>query len=356
MYLIAETFRIIFNPATIMLHIGNIWSFKKHAIGFVLFFPLAIMMAHPHGALAQSREMIRIGVTQIGSHNALDDDQKGFESALASSGFQEGVNIIFDRQNAEGDAARADAIARKFVTDGVDLIHCISTPSAQAIMKATRKIPVVFSSITDPVLAGIVPRDSAFGKRTGTNVTGVSDSWPVSLQIQTYSRFVPAVKKWGTIYNPSEPNSMSHIKIMRDTALHLGLELIEAVVSNSDQVADAALSLVGRVQAIVVTSDNTSVANLDAIVRVCNQQKIALFAGDVDSVSRGAIAAYGLDYFLVGYSAGKKAALILKGVEPGDIPWGPVEKFSFVINAQAAKKQGVDIPIHLLNKANKVIH
>ena len=120
-------------------------------------------------------------------------------------------------------------------------------------------------------------------------------------------------------------------------------------------IADLGADLVGKVQAIAITSDNTSVANFDAIARVCDQHNIALFAGDVDSVPRGAIAAYGMDYFLVGYSAGKKAALILKGVRPGDIPWGPVEKFSLVINLKAARAQGVTVAPELQKRADKVI-
>jgi putative ABC transport system substrate-binding protein len=112
---------------------------------------------------------------------------------------------------------------------------------------------------------------------------------------------------------------------------------------------------VGRVQALTITSDNTTVSELEAIVKVAGKHRIALFAGDVDSVARGAVAAYGLDYFLVGYAAGKKAALVLKGIKPGDIPWGPVEKFSLVINLKAARAQGVTITPELLRKADKVL-
>lgn len=319
-------------------------------------FSLAFMLlALPNLTLAQSQKMIRIGVTKIVSHAALDADEKGFVAALASAGFKEGVNVSFDRQNAQGDIARANTIARKFVADEVDLIHSIATPTTQAVLKTKTTIPVVFSSITDPVFAGIVPSDSAAGKRTGTNVTGVSDLWPVFLQLQTYAKFVPTVKNWGTIYNPAEANSVTHVKAMRAAAQKLGLTLVEATVANSAEVERATASLVGRVQAIIITSDNTAVANFEAIVKVCNQHQVALFAGDVDSVSRGAVAAYGLDYFLVGYSAGKKAALVLKGVKPGDIPWGYVEKFSFVINQKAALAQGVQVTADLLRKADKVI-
>ena len=322
-----------------------------------LWIPLALILVLVAPGLAQGADapMVRIGVTKIVSHAALDADEKGFEAALTSAGFKEGVNISYDRQNAQGDAAKATAIARKFAGDKVDLVHSIATPTSQAVVKVIDKIPVVFSSISDPVDAGVVPKDSAPGKKTGTNITGVSDMWPVMLQMETYAKFVPTAKKWGTIYNPAEANSVTHIKAMREAAKSLGLELVEVHVAHGDDVEQAANSLVGKVQAITITSDNTTVVRLDAIARVCDKNKIALFAGDVDSVPRGAVAAYGMDYFLVGYSAGKKAALVLKGVKPGDIPWGPVEKFTLVINLKAARAQGVSVPPDLLKRADKVL-
>jgi putative ABC transport system substrate-binding protein len=306
-------------------------------------------------SFAEDKKMIRIGVTQIISHQALDADQKGFENALSSSGFKEGVNVIYDRQNAQGDMNKANAIAQKFMDDKVDLIHAIATPTTQAVVKITKNIPVIFSSITDPINAGIVPKDSAPGKKTGTNVTGVSDRWPVFRQMEMYVKFIPKAKQWGTIYNAGEANSVVHIKEMKEATKKLGLELVEVTITNRSEVPKAMNSLVGKVQAIVITSDNTTVSEFDAIVKICNEKKIALFAGFLEGVPMGAIAAYGLDYFLVGYSAGKKAVLVLKGLKPGEIPWGPMEKFSLVINPGAAKHQGVTIPPEILKKADKVL-
>ncbi len=305
--------------------------------------------------LASERKVFRIGVTKIVPHAALDADEKGFEAGLASAGFKEGVNVIYDRQNAQGDLGKAQAIAEKFVEQKPDLIHSIATPTTQAMVKAAKNIPIVFSSVTDPVSAGIVPKGSAPGQKTSTNITGVSDQWPVALQIQTYAKFVPKAKRWGTIYNPAESNSVQHISMMREATAKLGLKLVEVTIANSREVAQAATSLIGKVDVIVITSDNSAVADLEAIVKVCNENRIPLFAGDVDSVSRGAVAAYGLDYYLVGYSAGKKAALVLKGAKPGDIPWGPVEKFSLVINEKAAAAQGVILSPAMVGKADKVI-
>lgn len=306
-------------------------------------------------ALAQEKKMFTIGVTKIATHAALDADEKGFEAGLASVGFKDGVNVRYLRLNAEGDLTKAQGIAKQFVDEKVTLIHSIATPTTQAVVKLHKTIPVVFSSITDPVSAGIVPKDSAPGKKTGTNLTGVSDQWPVALQMEIYAKMLPNAKRWGTIYNPAEPNSVIHIKGMRAAAKNLGLTLVEVHVDNSKAVAQAAASLVGKIDAMTITSDNTAVADLTSIVKLCNEKKIPLFAGDVDSVAAGAVAAYGLDYYLVGYSAGKKAGLILKGSKPGDIPWGPVEKFSLVINQKAAALQGVALTAEFLNKADKVI-
>jgi putative ABC transport system substrate-binding protein len=306
-------------------------------------------------SFAQDKKMVRIGVTQIVSHQALDADQKGFENALSGSGFKEGSNVTYDRQNAQGDMNKANAIAQKFINDKVDLIHAIATPTTQAVVKITKDIPVVFSSITDPINAGIVPKDSASGKKTGTNVTGISDRWPVLRQMEMYAKIVPKAKQWGTIYNAGEANSVVHIQEMREAAKKLKLELVEVTITNRSEVPKAVDSLVGKVQAIVISSDNTAISDFETIVKVCNEKKIALFAGDVDSVPKGAVAAYGLDYFLVGYSAGKKAVLVLKGLKPGEIPWGPMEKFILVINEKAAKSQGVTIPPDILTKADKVL-
>ncbi len=286
---------------------------------------------------------IRIGEYQIVSHPALDNDAKGFKAALAEEGFVEGKNLTIDRQNAQGDQANCAIIARKFEDDKVDLIHAISTPCAQASAKVSKTTPIVFSSVTDPVKTGIVPR---MGK-TGTNITGVSDRWPVSLQCEMYQKLIPGAKRWGTVYNPGDVNVTFHIKEMKEAVEKMGGKLIEAHVSTSAEVMQAAQSLVGRVDAIHITSDNTSVSAFESIVKVCNENKIPLFVGDVDSVPRGAIAAYGLDYFKVGHTAGKKAAMILKGKKPGEVEAGLASGYSLWVSKKNAELQGLRLPAKL---------
>jgi len=144
---------------------------------------------------------------------------------------------------------------------------------------------------------------------------------------------------------------MPHIKEMKKAIGDMGGKLIEAHVSSSAEVMQAAQSLVGRVDAIHITSDNTCVSAFESIVKVCNANDIALFAGDRDSTPRGATAAHGPDYFLVGYTAGKQAARILKGEKPGNIPAGLASEYSLWVSLKNAKAQGVKLPVTLVTKA-----
>jgi putative ABC transport system substrate-binding protein len=297
----------------------------------------------------------KIGVTQTASYPDFDADAQGFEKALAEAGFREGAHVIYDRQNAQGDVNRTEKIAEKFMNSNVVLIHSIGTPSSRAVMKIIKDVPIVFSSVTDPVFAGLIPRKSPLGTKTGTNVTGVSDRWPVTLQFEMYTKFIPKAKKWGTIYDASDHRSLIYIKEMRQAAKKLKVELIEVAISRGDEALPAARLLVGKVQTIYITYDHIALSSFEPIVRVCNEKKIPLFGGDLRCVTMGAIAAYGWDYFQIGHSAGKKAVRILKGEKPGDIPWDSGEKLVLLINEKAARAQGAIIPPALLKKADRVI-
>lgn len=297
-------------------------------------------------AVAPAAQTYRVGVTTIVSHPALEADQKGFEKALADAGLQ----VEYDYQNAQGEMSNAQTIAQKFENERVDLVHAIATPTAQAAVKVIKDIPVVYSSVTDPVDAGLV---KTMGP-DGGNVTGVSDAWPIDRQIALYHEMLPAAKTWGTVYNAGDANSVVNIGKTRDAMAGLGLKLVEVTVSNSNEVYTAAQSLVGRVDAIYITSDNTVVSALGSVGKVANGNRIPLFAGDVDSVPNGAAVALGFNYFQVGYSAGKKAAQILEGAKPGDIPSGYAENLSLHLSLENAGKQGFTIGDKYVKMAEKV--
>ena len=302
-----------------------------------------------------AKKQINIGVLQSFSHPNFDADVKGFEKALTDTGLKEGVHLTYRRQNAKGNENNAEKIAQRFLDDKEDLIHSVGSLASRAAVKKVGHLPIVFSSVTNPVDEGVVPKTNLPGTKSGTNITGVTDRWPVQLQFEMYANFFPKAKRWGTLYNRADPKSLLHIREMRETAKKLGIELIESTLSSKASALQAAQALAGKIQVMSITFDSTALSALEEIVKVCNEKKIPLFVGDPDKVASGAIAAYGSTYFEVGYSAGKKAVNILKGERPGEIPWGPVNKLSLVVNEKAAKAQGVVIPAEFLKKAEKVI-
>ena len=325
-------------------------TINRRAMGLGLGLLLLRLPTH-----AQSTRTVRIGVIRPAPVPVLDVNQQGFEAALAGAGFKAGVNVSYDIQTTGGDPNRAQAIVQKFIEDKVDLIHSMGTAPTLAAMKAGARVPVVFSAVSDPVGAGIVPEGSKPGQVTGTQLTGVSDRWPMGLQLETYARLVPQARTWGTLYNPTEAGSTLQARQLREAAARLGLQLVEVPVGGTGEVRQAALDLASRVQAIFVISDATVSADILAIQEAGDRHRIPNFTGVVSGVRRGALAAFGVDYFLAGYAAGKKAALVLRGVNPGQIPWNLAEHFGLVLNQRAAKALGIVLPVDLLRIADNVV-
>ena len=325
-------------------------TINRRAMGLGLGLLLLRLPTH-----AQSTRTVRIGVIRPAPVPVLDVNQQGFEAALAGAGFKAGVNVSYDIQTTGGDPNRAQAIVQKFIEDKVDLIHSMGTAPTLAAMKAGARVPVVFSAVSDPVGAGIVPEGSKPGQVTGTQLTGVSDRWPMGLQLETYARLVPQARTWGTLYNPTEAGSTLQARQLREAAARLGLQLVEVPVGSTGEVRQAAIDLASRVQAIFVISDATVSADILAIQEAGDRHRIPNFTGVVSGVRRGALAAFGVDYFLAGYAAGKKAALVLRGVNPGQIPWNLAEHFGLVLNQKAAKALGIVLPVDMLRIADNVI-
>ncbi len=296
----------------------------------------------------QPDKMYTIGITQIVSHPALDATAEGFIEALAEAGYVEGQNVTFDMQNAQGDMANATTIAQKFVGDKVDLILSIATPTSQAAAKATPDIPIVFAAVTDPVAAELVTNADA----PEGNITGVSDMLPVEPHLELIKQLVPGAMTVGLLYNAGETNSVALVEKEKAAAEAMGLKVVEATAANSSEVLGAAQSLVGRCDVISVLTDNTIVSALESVVKVCQENKIPLIAGDIDSVQRGAVAAYAFDYKDHGFQAGQVAAEVLAGTPISQIPVQYAQNLQLAINETAAAAMGVTIPDDLKAKAN----
>jgi putative ABC transport system substrate-binding protein len=290
-----------------------------------------------------------VGVTQIVSHPALDACVEGFKEGLAEKGFVEGENITFDVQNAQGDMATASSIAQKFAGDKLDLVLGIATPTTQAMVKADKTTPIVFTAVTDPVGAGLVKNAEA----PEANVTGVSDMLPVEPHLELIKRIVPGVKTIGILYNAGETNSVFLVDAEKKAAAAMGIKVIEATASNSSEVQAAAKSLAGRVDAVSVLTDNTIVSALETVIKICRENDVPLICGDTDSVKRGAVAAYAFDYKDLGKQAGYMAAEVLNGKAVKDLPVQYAENLTLSINPAAAEAMSVTLPDDLKAEAQE---
>jgi len=295
----------------------------------------------------------KIGITSIVTAPPLDAAKQGFFDALEKGGYNRG-NTTFYHSVAEGDMNLCASIAQSFVQRNVDLIVAVTTPSAQAAVAAAKgtDIPVVFMAVTAPVEAGLV--DS--WEKPGGNVTGVSDRMDVAAQVALIKEFIPNAKKIGTIYNSGEVNSLVQIKELKAAAPKLGFEIVEANVSASPELIPAAQSLVGRVDAIWLPTDNIISAGLEAVTTVCEESKIPLFGADVNQVPRGEIAALGIKYYDHGFVAGQQAlSLLKKEKKASEIPVTSSKMDLLWVYPQAAERMGVTIPQDILDRADKIV-
>ena len=300
------------------------------SLAFALVFTLSAC-----GNNDEAGEKHTIGVTQFVEHPSLDAAYDGFKKAIEESG----LNVEFDYQNAQADINNTATIANNLVSKGVDLIFANATPSAQGAYNATKEIPIVFASVSDPFEAGFVEALDQADK----TITGVIDLHPEFTEktIAFIEDNVPNAKV-GMVYNSGEANSNSQKESVEEAMKGTTLELVTRSISTSADVQQAAQSLVGEVDVILVTTDNIVVNALEAVIQVANDNKIPLIVGEPDSLARGGFATYGVDFYEIGFRAGEMAVSILKGEETvGSIAIEAPPEMPLYINKTAAELQGV---------------
>ena len=301
-------------------------------------------------AQAQTAPVKSVAVTAIVDHPALDAVRKGVEDELKAQGWQAGKNLKYQYQSAQGNAATAGQIVRKFIGDKADAIVAIATPSAQAAAAATSSVPIVCSAVTDPGAAKLV-KDR---KAPGGNVTGVSDRLPLAPQVDLMLKVVPTAKRVGIVYSPGEINSTILIKELKAVLAQRGMTLVSAAAPRTVDVQAATKSLVGKVDLIYSSTDNNVVSAYETMVRVATDAKLPMIAADTSSIKRGAVAALGMNYYDMGRQTGKMVVRILKGEKPGSIAVEEGRTTMLELNAKAAREQGATLSAALL-KEGKVI-
>lgn len=292
-----------------------------------------------------------VAVTQIVEHPALDAVRKGVKDGLEERGFVDGKNIRWQFQSAQGSPVTAAQIAQKFAGDDPAVIVAISTPSAQTVVAANKKAPVVFGAVTDAISTKLVTNLD----KPGGNVTGILAFPPVAAVLDLTTEITPGAKRLGVIYNAGEANSVAILAALRVAAKQRNLTLVETTVAKSGDVGPAAESLVGKIDAIVVAGDNTVTSALESVARVSATEKLPMICADPSSVSRGCNAGLGYDWYFMGKAVAEYAAEVLKGKPVGDLPVRTPQQMQLVVGAKSSAAIGLQIPESVLKRASNVL-
>ena len=299
---------------------------------------------------SDKKESYTIGIEQFAEHGSLDNCREGFLKGLEDEGIKEGDNLTVKYKNAAADMGTAKQISDSLVSDKVDLVCAIATPSAQSAYNAAMKadIPVIYTAVTDPVAAELADKD---GKPVG-EVTGTSDKLPVEEQLKMIREMLPDAKKIGIMYTTSEANSVSTIEEYKSLVKKYDFELVEKGITTTADVSLAADDLLSKVDCITNLTDNTVVASLPTILDKANEKKIPVFGSEIEQVKIGCLAAEGIDYIALGKQTGKMAAKVLKGeAKASEQNFETITEPGFYVNNKVAENLGITVPDDLANSA-----
>jgi len=300
----------------------------------------------------EKEDLYTIGIFQVDDAPTLNAVRQGFMSALEEEGLMDGVNIRLLIRNGMGNIPEVQRIAQEFVSSKVDLVVPFSTPCLQAALHASSEIPIVFSSVANPFLAGAGRSEDDHLP----NVTGVSSKGPIKESLAFIKEVFPAAKRIGTLWTPSELNSKYYLDLTKEGAGELGFDVVAVPVHNKAGVLIAAQVLMNKkIDVIYQISDNTINASFEAVSRVADENVIPLFGGAVVHTRVGACAAMGWDFLDMGHKAGEIAIRVKNGESPANLPIQHMSKIKLYLNLDAARKQGVKFPESVLNRADEIL-
>jgi putative tryptophan/tyrosine transport system substrate-binding protein len=275
----------------------------------------------------------------------------GVIKGLAAHGYVDGKNLKINFKSAQSNFGTAQQIARQFIGEAPDVIVSITTPASQAVVAATKDLPVIFTVVTDPVSAKLISSKT----HPGGNVSGISDVVPTERQIGLVREIVPGLKTLGLLYDSASDSSRASAESIKALGPKMGFTVVEAAAMGLNNVASAAQSLVGRVDAIFVPNDTTVYAAFESVVKVAQDAHVPLFSAERRSVQRGSIGTVGFDFGQIGVKTADMIYKVLSGTKPGDMDViymvDEPDTLGLYLNKASAEKMGVTIPKALLEHA-----
>ncbi|MCF7503457.1 MULTISPECIES: ABC transporter substrate-binding protein [Vibrio] len=289
----------------------------------------------------------KVSVSQVVDHPDLNATRLGLIEGLRVKGYEAGKNLEFSYEMANGSPAQAAKIARELVSENPHVLVGIATPTSQALVSATRSIPIVFTAVTDPIGARLVKHLD----KPGRNVTGLSDLSPISQHVSLIKELLPQASSIGVVYNPAEANAVALVGLLKKSARDFGFTLYTEKVLTIDDVESKTESIAKKSDVIYALTDNTVASGIEGLIEAANRAGTPVVAGATSYVGKGAIAGLGLDYYDVGIQTADYVAAILNGQKPGKLSVKTAQSSQLVVNLEAARELGVTLPKSVIDRA-----
>ncbi len=327
----------------------------KALAGIVAVFALLVAPA-PAGAQRQQGPMPVIGILSSASAAMKNSDQfVALYAGLKEAGYIEGQNLTIEHRWANNDFTRLAGLARELVEKRVAVIIAAGGHvSALTAHQATKDIPIVFTTVTDPVKLGLV----ASLNRPGGNTTGTAGLTAEldSKRLEILKELRPAVKIVGVLADAKRPSVDRQLQELELAAKKMGLSLDVQTVAGAGEIEGAINALAEHhVDALLVTADPLFNSKRSELISLTSRHALPAIYQWREFVSEGGLASYGPSITEAYHQAGFDAGRILKGEKPADIPVVQPTNFQLVINRRAAKLLGLTIPPSLIARADEVI-
>lgn len=291
----------------------------------------------------EKKEVLNIGITQIVEHPSLDEIRNGIIDTLAKEGFVDGENIKINFQNAQGDMANAQLIAKDFA-EKEDLIIAITTPSAQASLNASNTKPIFFSAVTDPVAAGL----------NGKNITGTSDATPIDKQLELAIEIFGELKSVGIVYNLGEANSQVQVDKVNELANKYGFEVKTIGINSVNELAQG-IDALEDVSIIYTPVDNLLASGYPLIVSKAKEKNIPVLGAVTDFVQKGAFGTEGINQYKIGVQTANMIVKYLNGsANIEELPFETIKDTDLVLNTKVLEELGVEVKAELKERATLI--
>jgi ABC-type uncharacterized transport system substrate-binding protein len=329
---------------------------EKITSKFLVSVALSAMLFAP-SVLAQAQQQAKVSkIGWLGFRSASDPapGRELFERELRALGYVEGKNIAIEHRSAEGKLDRLPALADELVRLKVDLLVTSSTPAALAVKNATKTIPIVFTSVADPVAAALVDNLA----RPGGNITGFTEISDVlaGKRLELLKETIPKLSRVAVLWNPRNPGNAQQWKESQLPARALGLQLYSMEVSSADKYESAFKEAVkARSAAIAVAQDALANTNLKRIADLATKNRFPSIYSRGEFAESGGLMSYGPNQAETYRRVAAIVDKILKGTKPADIPVEQPTKFELLINLKTAKALGLTIPPLVFMRAEKVV-